>query len=186
MEIKSYILQSIYVWNDGEYSQRYCNGSVSLLIPFRTGYILLMPILGSSPVTALHQRHHTRLCTNLRTQTHDRGSALRWNLHHTSHCVISEFDGDLFLGQALFFLIAGYETSATTLSYALYELALHPEIQQSLRAEIMRVLNKHNGQLTYDGIQEMAYLDMVVSGEGTETGWTLSCGLLMGAIFRKY
>jgi cytochrome P450 family 6 len=89
---------------------------------------------------------------------------------HTSHCVISEFDGDLFIGQAFFILIAGYETSATTLSYALYELALHPEIQHRLRAEIMRVLNKHNGELTYDGIQEMVYLDMVVSGEGTESG----------------
>jgi len=90
-------------------------------------------------------------------------------LYHTSHCVISEFDGDLFVGQAFLFLTAGYETSATTLSYALYELALHPEIQNRLRAEIMLV-NKHNGQLTYDGIQQMAYLDMVVSGEGTESG----------------
>jgi hypothetical protein len=34
----------------------------------------------------------------------------------------------------------------------------------------MLVLNKHNGQLTHDGIQEMAYLDMVVSGEGAESG----------------
>jgi hypothetical protein len=49
---------------------------------------------------------------------------------------------------------------------ALYELALHPEIQNRLRAEIVRVLNEHNGQLTYDGIQEMAYLDRVVSGRG--------------------
>jgi hypothetical protein len=54
------------------------------------------------------------------------------------------------------------------MSYALYELALHPEIQNRLRTEIMRVLNKHNGQLTYDGIQEMAYLDMVVSGGDIE------------------
>jgi len=52
--------------------------------------------------------------------------------------------------------------------YALYELALHPEIQNRLRAEIMQVLNRHNGQLTYDGIKEMAYLDMVVSGEGID------------------
>jgi len=72
------------------------------------------------------------------------------------------------------------------MSYALYELALHPEIQNRLRAEIMQVLNRHNGQLTYDGIQEMAYLDMVVSGEGTETDRTMSCGLLTGAIFREY
>jgi len=35
------------------------------------------------------------------------------------------------------------------------------------------VLNKHNGQLTHDGIQEMAYLDMVVSGESNEAGCIL-------------
>ena len=72
------------------------------------------------------------------------------------------------MGQAFIFLVAGFETTGSTIYYALYELALHPEIQNRLRAEIMQVLNKHNGQLTYDGIQEMAYLDMVVSGEGIE------------------
>jgi len=70
------------------------------------------------------------------------------------------------VGQAFQFLAAGFETSGSTMSYAMYELALQPEIQNRLRAEITQVLNKHNGQLTYDGIQEMAYLDMVVSGEG--------------------
>jgi hypothetical protein len=59
------------------------------------------------------------------------------------------------------------------MSYALYELALHPEIQNGLRAEIMQVLKKQNGQLTYEGLQEMAYLDMVVSGEGIEGGCIL-------------
>jgi len=78
--------------------------------------------------------------------------------------VFSEIDGDDFVGQAFHFLTAGFESSGSTMSYALYELALHPEIQNRLRAEIMQVLNKHNGQLTYDGIEEMAYLDMVVSG----------------------
>ena len=63
------------------------------------------------------------------------------------------------------FLVAGYETSGSTLTFALYELAFHPEIQQSLRAEILQVLSKHDGKLTYDGIQEMSYLDRVVSGE---------------------
>ena len=69
------------------------------------------------------------------------------------------------MGQALAFLLAGYETSASTLTFALYELALHPEIQQSLRAEILQVLSKHDGNVTYDGIQDMSYLDRVVSGE---------------------
>jgi len=69
------------------------------------------------------------------------------------------------VAQAFLFLIAGYETSSSTLSFALYELALHPEIQQNLRAEIMQVMSKHDGKLTYDGMQEMLYLDRVVSGE---------------------
>jgi cytochrome P450 family 6 len=69
------------------------------------------------------------------------------------------------VAQALTFLLAGYDTSASTLSFALYELALHPEIQQSLRAEILQVRSKHDGELTYDGIQDMSYMDRVVSGE---------------------
>jgi cytochrome P450 family 6 len=69
------------------------------------------------------------------------------------------------VAQALTFLLASYETSGSTLSFALYELAFHPEIQQSLRAEILQVLSKHGGKLTYDGIHDMSYLDRVVSGE---------------------
>jgi cytochrome P450 family 6 len=87
--------------------------------------------------------------------------------------VVTDFDGDDFVGQAFQFLAAGFETSGSTMSFALFELALHPEIQTRLRAEIMQNLNKHNGQLTYDGIQKMAYLDMVVSGEGIEAGCIL-------------
>jgi cytochrome P450 family 6 len=69
------------------------------------------------------------------------------------------------VAQALVFLLGGFETAATTMSFALYELAFHPDIQQSLREEILQVLSKHDGKLTYDGIQDMSYLDRVVSGE---------------------
>ena len=69
---------------------------------------------------------------------------------------------------------AGFETSGSTLTYALYETALHPEIQNRLRAEIMQEFNKHDGQLTYDGIQDLAYLDMVVSGRSIETGYNIN------------
>jgi cytochrome P450 family 6 len=92
-------------------------------------------------------------------------------LHHsTATLLVSEIDGDVFVAQAVQFLAAGFETTGSTMYYALYELALHPEIQNRLRAEIMQVMNKHNGQVTYDGIQDMAYLDMVVSGLLIEAG----------------
>jgi cytochrome P450 family 6 len=73
------------------------------------------------------------------------------------------------VAQAFAFLAAGFETSATTTSFALYELALHPDEQHKLRTEITQVLSKHRGEMTYDAVQEMSYLDMVVSGERLNT-----------------
>lgn len=67
--------------------------------------------------------------------------------------------------QSFVFFIAGYETSSTTMTFALYELAQHPELQDKLREEVDRVLNKYNGQLTYDAMMEMTYMDKVINGE---------------------
>jgi hypothetical protein len=44
-------------------------------------------------------------------------------------------------------------------------MALHQDMQNRLREEIDVVLQKHDGKLTYEGIQEMEYLDKVVSGK---------------------
>jgi cytochrome P450 family 6 len=86
---------------------------------------------------------------------------------------VSELDGDDFVAQAFVFLIRGFETSGNTLCYVLYELALYLDIQHKLRDEIVGVMNTNKGELTYDGVQEMSYLDMVVSGEGTEAGYII-------------
>jgi cytochrome P450 family 6 len=51
------------------------------------------------------------------------------------------------------------------MGFALYELALHPDVQDRLRAEIMEVMTKYNNELTYEATLEMRYLDMVISGE---------------------
>jgi cytochrome P450 family 6 len=64
--------------------------------------------------------------------------------------------------QAFLFFLAGFETSGTTMSFALYELALHPEIQERLRSEINDVLKKHNNEISYEAINEMPYLDQVI------------------------
>jgi len=67
--------------------------------------------------------------------------------------------------QAFVFFLAGFETSSTTMTFCLYELSLHQDIQDRVRQEIDVVLQKHDGKLTYEGIQEMVYLDKVVSGK---------------------
>ena len=40
------------------------------------------------------------------------------------------------VGQAVIFLMAGYETTANTLAYTSYLLALNPDIQEKLQSEI--------------------------------------------------
>ncbi|XP_037951051.1 cytochrome P450 6a9-like [Teleopsis dalmanni] len=65
--------------------------------------------------------------------------------------------------QAFVFLIAGFETSSTTMGFALYELAQHEDIQQMAREEVLAILEKHNQKLTYDCMREMKYLDQIIS-----------------------
>ncbi|XP_011689077.1 PREDICTED: cytochrome P450 6k1-like [Wasmannia auropunctata] len=73
------------------------------------------------------------------------------------------FDGDDLVAQAAIFFTAGFETSSTTMAFALYELAIHPEMQDRLRKEILDALDKTNGKITYDMIFSLSYLDMIVS-----------------------
>ncbi|XP_076299221.1 cytochrome P450 6a2-like isoform X2 [Lasioglossum baleicum] len=69
---------------------------------------------------------------------------------------------DTFLAaQAYVFFIAGFETSALTMSNALYELALNPDIQDKLRKEIREHDDKNKGELKYEQLKEMRYLNLV-------------------------
>lgn len=75
-----------------------------------------------------------------------------------------ELDNKLLAAQAFVFFLAGFETSSTTMSFALYELARNPDVQDKLAQEIQETLAKNDGKFNYDAIQEMKYLDMVISG----------------------
>lgn len=67
--------------------------------------------------------------------------------------------------QAFIFFLAGFETTSSTITYCLYELALNPHIQERVQAEIDEHLAKPGG-MTYDRIvNELEYLHMVFSGK---------------------
>lgn len=67
--------------------------------------------------------------------------------------------------QCFLFFVAGFETSSTASSFALYNLAIHQDIQEKLRNEIKTIMARHDNHLTYEGMSEMKYLQMVVDGE---------------------
>lgn len=67
--------------------------------------------------------------------------------------------------QCFVFFIAGFETSSTTMTFALYELAKNRDIQSKVREEIRTVLKAHDGQLTYEAAADMKYLGQVVDGK---------------------
>ncbi|KAL5288581.1 hypothetical protein ACFFRR_009051 [Megaselia abdita] len=62
--------------------------------------------------------------------------------------------------QAFLFFIAGFETSSTVLTFAVYELALNEEIQEKARSEILQALGDQEN-IQFDQISNLTYLNMV-------------------------
>ncbi|KAK5646918.1 hypothetical protein RI129_005382 [Pyrocoelia pectoralis] len=72
-----------------------------------------------------------------------------------------KLEGDAVVAQAAQFFAAGFETVSATMSFTLYELCIHPEIQHKLREEIESTKQQYE-TLSYEAIQNMKYLHMVV------------------------
>ncbi|XP_075167554.1 uncharacterized protein LOC142239648 [Haematobia irritans] len=70
---------------------------------------------------------------------------------------------DCLVAQAAVFLTAGFETSSSTMAFALFELAKKPQLQERLRQEITEALvMEKNGFLSYEKIHSLEYLNMIV------------------------
>ncbi|XP_068624567.1 cytochrome P450 6B5-like [Battus philenor] len=74
-----------------------------------------------------------------------------------------ELTNDIIAAQAFVFYAGGYETSANTMSFMLYELAKSPDVQEKLIAEVDEVLKKYDGKMTYEALSEMPYMDKVLA-----------------------
>ncbi|XP_055684921.1 cytochrome P450 6a22-like [Lutzomyia longipalpis] len=66
------------------------------------------------------------------------------------------------IAQAFIFFVAGFETSAITIAYCLYELAWNQSIQERLRNEVVENMEE-NGTLSWDAINRMTLLSAVVN-----------------------
>ncbi|XP_053974628.1 cytochrome P450 9e2-like [Hylaeus volcanicus] len=65
--------------------------------------------------------------------------------------------------QAFAFFFGGFETTSSLLCFAVHELAVNRGIQERLQREIDQVMCDSNGEVTYEMVNEMKYLDAVVN-----------------------
>lgn len=77
--------------------------------------------------------------------------------------VTREWSDDDLIAQAVLFFLAGFETVSLGMSFTLYELTCNPDIQDRLVKEIRENEAKNGGKLDFTSIQNMVYMDMVVS-----------------------
>ncbi|XP_004442896.1 PREDICTED: cytochrome P450 3A12-like [Ceratotherium simum simum] len=76
-----------------------------------------------------------------------------------THKALSDLE---LVAQSTIFIFAGYETTSTSLSFLMYLLATHPDVQQKLQEEIDGTFS-NKAPPTYDALVQMEYLDMVLN-----------------------
>lgn len=79
--------------------------------------------------------------------------------------VIGTLTKDELVAQAFLVFILGYHNCRVMLTFALFELASNETLQERAREEIYRVLGA-DGELTYQKLEEMTYMQQIADGEG--------------------
>ncbi|XP_072749240.1 cytochrome P450 9e2-like [Anoplolepis gracilipes] len=74
-----------------------------------------------------------------------------------------KLDVDDMIAQAFIFFFGGFETSSTAMAFAAHELAANPDVQIKLRQEIDKILEESNGDVTYETINRLEYLELVIN-----------------------
>ncbi|CAG9820506.1 unnamed protein product [Phaedon cochleariae] len=69
---------------------------------------------------------------------------------------------DEIIGQTFSFFTAGFETSATTTTMTLFELAENQEAQDRLREEVISTFEKNDNDLSYEALMGMKYLGQAI------------------------
>ncbi|XP_032527765.2 cytochrome P450 6B2-like [Danaus plexippus] len=71
-------------------------------------------------------------------------------------------DEGLIIGQCALLFAAGYETTATTTSLLLYELAKNKDVQARVIDEVDEYYKRHHGKIEFEAINEMPYLQACI------------------------
>ncbi|XP_063702730.1 probable cytochrome P450 9f2 [Culicoides brevitarsis] len=82
---------------------------------------------------------------------------------NNDEAISKKWDLDEFVAQCVLFFFAGFETAANWFMLMAYELAINPEVQEKLLAEIDEVKNELGDKpVTFEKLQSMKYFECVI------------------------
>ncbi|KAK2585262.1 hypothetical protein KPH14_009960 [Odynerus spinipes] len=67
------------------------------------------------------------------------------------------------VAQAFIFFFGGFDSVSTAMCFTCHEIGVHQDVQERLQQEIDEVLEKTNGNPSYEVINNMEYLDAVIN-----------------------
>ena len=79
------------------------------------------------------------------------------------HKVSKKLDEFSIVATALVIMVAGYDTTGSTLAFTCHELAKQQEVQDRVREEVMEVLDGKEGDIAYEDLQKLTYMDQVLA-----------------------
>ncbi|MET9864852.1 cytochrome P450 [Streptomyces sp. NPDC006386] len=97
----------------------------------------------------------------LQASGHDTGDMLSMLLRAVDEETGEPLTGDQICSEILTLAVAGTETTASVLSWTLYELARHPGIEARVLAELDEVLGER--PVTFDDVPRLPYLNRVIT-----------------------
>ncbi|KAF5300648.1 hypothetical protein FQA39_LY11109 [Lamprigera yunnana] len=75
----------------------------------------------------------------------------------------TKLSDEVIVAQTMLFFFGGFETTSFLICGMSYELAINVDVQTKLQEEIDHCLNQNKGEIKYENVLKLKYLDMVVS-----------------------
>nr|QZP43547.1 cytochrome P450 monooxygenase CYP6AE165 [Ephestia elutella] len=124
-------------------------------------YKLLTGVFTDREYKPTNRNDFIDLLLNWTKDNHITGDSMQ-NVKGGNKKVNIEVDDDLLVGQCAMLFGAGFETSATTLHFTLYELAKNPQAQQRAIKEVDEYLVRNNNKLKYESMTELPYTEACI------------------------
>jgi len=75
---------------------------------------------------------------------------------------LTKLDMNSLVAQAFVFFAAGFETSSSTMAFALFEIAKKPEVQKKIQREVDKVFKAGLDGVSYEMLGELKYLEACI------------------------